>query len=51
MKTAWEMTQAEREALWAANDAKYRFTDDDPWEGAQDMIEERRAIEGTAFYC
>lgn len=49
MKNAWEMTQAEREALWAANDAKYAFVDDDPWEAAQDMISERRAIEGPAF--
>lgn len=51
MKTAWDMTQAEREALWAANDAKYRFEDEDPWEAAQDIIEERRCIEGPAFYC
>lgn len=51
MKNAWEMTQAEREALWAENDRKYRFEDDDPWEAARDMIEERRAIEGPALYC
>jgi hypothetical protein len=51
MKTAWEMTQAEREALWAANDAKYRFEDDDPWEAARDMMEERRCVEGPAFCC
>ena len=45
MKTAWEMTKEEREALWAQNDKLYRFADhDDPWEAARDMAEERRAI-------
>lgn len=46
MKTAWEMTQEEREALWAQNDKLYSFEQDDPWETARDMIEERIAIYG-----
>jgi hypothetical protein len=50
MKNAWEMTKAEREALWAMNDARYAFTDDDPWEDARDMIEERRALDGPTLF-
>lgn len=47
---AWLMTEEEREALWAENDKLYRFDDhDDPFEAAQDMMEERHRIEGPSL--
>lgn len=47
---AWQMTQEEREALWAENDRLYRFADnDDPWDTARDMIEEKHRIEGQSL--
>ena len=51
MKTAWDMTAEEREALWAKNDAEYaKVNPEDEWAAEEadyeDWVAERRAIEG-----
>lgn len=51
---AWIMAEEEREALWAENDKLYRFTGEDPWDVARDIIEEKHRIEGPSLvddYC